>query len=133
MNDVCLILLAHGSPDPRWRAPFEKLAEAIGRELDGGRVKLAYMEFAAPSLKKAAGEAHREGFTALRVLPLFMAGGGHVGRDIPVLAEALRGQFPGLSVEILPPIGEHPRVAEAMRETALEALSQKGREDIDAG
>jgi sirohydrochlorin cobaltochelatase len=122
MTNICLILLAHGSPDPRWRAPFQSLAEAIKREQGAKRVKLAYMEFAAPTLADAARQARREGFTILRLLPLFMAAGGHVDRDIPARAEALRRDFPGLTVEILPAAGEHPRVRAALQEIARESL-----------
>ena len=122
MTDTCLILLAHGSPDPRWRAPFESLAEAIKREQGASKVKLAYMEFSSPSLADAAGEARREGFTILRLLPLFMAAGAHVERDIPARAEALRRDFPELTVEILPAVGEHPRMRAALQEIARESL-----------
>jgi sirohydrochlorin cobaltochelatase len=122
MNDVCLILLAHGSPDPRWRAPFETLAEAVGREQGGSRVKLAYMEFSAPTLADAARQARQEGFTVLRILPLFMAAGAHVDRNIPALADALKKDFPELTVEILSAAGEHPRVRAALQEIARESL-----------
>ena len=122
MNDICLILLAHGSPDPRWRAPFETLAEAIGREQGAGRVKLAYMEFSSPTLADAARQARQEGFIVLRILPLFMAAGAHVDRNIPALADALKKDFPELTVEILSAAGEHPRVRAALQEIARESL-----------
>jgi sirohydrochlorin cobaltochelatase len=122
MNDVCLILLAHGSPDPRWRAPFQTLAEAVGREQGASRIKLAYMEFSSPTLADAARQARQEGFTILRILPLFMAAGAHVDRDIPALADALRKDFPELTVEILPAAGEHPRVRAALQEISRESL-----------
>jgi sirohydrochlorin cobaltochelatase len=122
MTNICLILLAHGSPDPRWRAPFQTLAEAVGREQGGSRVKLAYMEFSPPTLADAARQARQEGFTVLRLLPLFMAAGAHVERDIPAQADTLRRNFPELTVEILPVVGEHPRVRAALQEISRESL-----------
>lgn len=120
----CLVLLAHGSPDPRWRAPFEELAEHLRKTLGDKRVRLAYMEFAAPSLEEVAGELAREaeGQCRLRILPLFMAGGGHVDRDIPALVAALGWKYPEIETEILPPVGEHPKVVAALREIAEAAL-----------
>jgi len=47
----------------------------LQREVGFDRVRLAYMEFAAPDLISAAGEAARDGVTKLRLLPLFLAGG----------------------------------------------------------
>ncbi|HXV19761.1 MAG TPA: CbiX/SirB N-terminal domain-containing protein [Desulfuromonadales bacterium] len=121
---TCLILLAHGSPDPRWRAPFEKLAATLKAEFGADRVKLAYLEYAAPSLEDVAGELAREGEgqCRLRILPLFMSGGGHVDRDIPGLVAALGWKYPEIAAEILPAAGEHPKVLAALREIAGEAL-----------
>lgn len=121
---TCLILLAHGSPDPRWRAPFEKLTATLKAKLGTDRVKLAYLEYVAPSLEDVAGELAREGEgqCRLRILPLFMSGGGHVARDIPTLVAALAWTYPEIEAEILPPVGEHPRVVAAIGDIAAEAL-----------
>jgi hypothetical protein len=47
---ACLVLLAHGSKDPRWRAPFERIAQELQKKLGKQRVRLAYMEFVGPTL-----------------------------------------------------------------------------------
>src|SRR3954471_12218414 len=47
-----LILLAHGSKDPRWSGTFECLHASV-RALYGEKVLLAYMEFAGPTLMDA--------------------------------------------------------------------------------
>jgi len=122
MKKSCLILLAHGSPDPRWREPFARLAETLRKELGNDRVALAYLEFAAPTLYETAGAAARAGCGRLRILPLFMAGGGHVDRDIPVQVEQLGWEFPEVEVDILPPVGEHPDVVAAISRIAAETL-----------
>lgn len=122
MKKTCLILLAHGSPDPRWRATFEKLLAALRASCGSERVRLAYLEFAAPTLYDAAGAAARDGFCHLRILPLFMAGGGHVDRDIPVQVEQLGWELPEVEIDILPPVGEDSRVVTAIGNIAQEAL-----------
>lgn len=122
MKKTCLILLAHGSPDPRWRATFEKLLAAVQSICGLERVRLAYLEFAAPTLYEAAGAAARDGFCQLRILPLFMAGGGHVDRDIPIQVEQLGWELPEVEIDILPPVGEDPRVMAAIGNIAKEAL-----------
>lgn len=123
MKRSCLILLAHGSPDPRWRAPFEKLLATLQSTCGPERVRLAYLEFAAPTLYEAAGAAARAGFCHLLILPLFMAGGGHVDRDIPVQVEQLGWELPEVEIDILPPVGEDPRVVAAISDIVQEALS----------
>jgi sirohydrochlorin cobaltochelatase len=116
-----LVLFAHGSQDPRWRAPFEKLLQSLAEELGTGRVRLAYMEFCAPSLLHIAAEAQLDGVREISLLPLFLAAGAHVARDIPAQVEEAEHRYPGVRFRVLPPIGENPRVTRLLRELAIEA------------
>lgn len=107
---VCLVLLAHGSKDPRWRAPFERIAQELQKKLGKQRVRLAYMEFVGPTLMDVAHECVQQLTLNIRLLPLFMAVGAHLPMDIPEEAARVRLQFPQIAVEVLPPIGEDARV-----------------------
>jgi sirohydrochlorin cobaltochelatase len=120
--DTRLILFAHGSSDPRWRRPFEELLHEVEQDLGAARVRLAYMEFASPTLLDVAAEAARERVSRLRLLPLFMAAGGHVDRDIPVLLAEVQERHPSLAVEVLPPVGSDPRFRSLLRQLASEAF-----------
>ena len=120
-GDAVLILIAHGSHDPRWREPFERLTDTLQAELGANRVRLAFMECTPPTLMDAAAEAVRLGRKHIRVLPLFLAGGGHVDHDIPPLVDEVRARYPSLRAELLPPIGQHPRFVELMRRLAADA------------
>jgi sirohydrochlorin cobaltochelatase len=115
-----LVILAHGSRDPRWRAPFETFVATLAADLGADKIRLAYMEFVTPTLADMAEEAMRDGVQQLKILPLFMAGGAHVDRDIPVQVTAVQGRFPSLDLSVLPPIGEHPRLVALMQEIAKE-------------
>ena len=103
-----IVILAHGSNDPVWCDTFEqhlgRLIAALGKD----RVRLAYMQFTEPTLDSVADEASRHGVEALKLMPLFLSAGGHVRDDIPRLVQRARQRHPGLSIEVLPPIGEHP-------------------------
>ncbi|MCW4631835.1 sirohydrochlorin chelatase [Marinomonas rhodophyticola] len=46
-----IILLAHGSPDPLWKQPFESLYQQVAQAYGENNVSLAYMELTAPSLE----------------------------------------------------------------------------------
>jgi sirohydrochlorin cobaltochelatase len=116
--DSRLVVFAHGSADSRWRVPFEELTANLAEHHGAGKVRLAYMEFAHPSLADIAREAARDGKLHLRVLPLFLAAGGHVAEDIPRQVAAVQMSFPQGKIELLQPIGEHPRVKELFREIA---------------
>lgn len=121
MSERCLILIAHGSRDPRWCAPFERLAAAVDGT-PGVGVALAYLELAAPSFPDAAAAAVRAGARHLRVLPLFLSGGAHVERDLPALVDAARAAHPGVRVEQLPHVGESPELFALLAELARKAF-----------
>lgn len=118
-----LILFAHGSRDPRWCATFEKLAGELAAEVGDDRVRLAFMEFVGPTLDDVVSEAEADGVDALQLLPLFLAGGAHVARDIPAQVEAARARWPRVAIEVLPPVGEDPRFAELLLAIFREKLS----------
>lgn len=109
-----LILIAHGSRNPRWRTSVEGVVDSLQRELGPGTVRLAYMDCTPPTLLDVASRAVAEGVTNLRVLPLFLAEEGHVERDVQPLVEEVRSAFPDIAVEHLPPVGQHPEFREAL-------------------
>jgi sirohydrochlorin cobaltochelatase len=118
----CLVLLAHGSKDPRWREPFERLFLRSRRDYDA--VKLAFMEFTEPTLLEAADECVRDGFHSLRILPLFMASGAHLATDVPKLFAEVKERHPQLQLELMSPIGEDPRVIALMTHIVREYLER---------
>lgn len=117
---MCLVLLAHGSKDPRWRAPFERIVGELEQQLGKGKVRLAYMEFTGPTLMDVACECVGQSLLNLRVLPLFMAVGAHLIHDIPEQVEAVRSRFPQASVKVFAPIGEDGRLVRLIEEIAVE-------------
>jgi sirohydrochlorin cobaltochelatase len=121
-STTCLVMIAHGSRDPRWREPFERLHATI-RRTTSKSVKLAYTEFISPSLFDCARDAVAEGATQIEILPVFIAGGAHVSTDIPEQAQQIRDQFPELEVNVLPPIGEDRRMFSLMCEIVREKIT----------
>lgn len=122
MNKSCLVLLAHGSRKSGWRAPFEEMLEDLRREAGEKRVYLAYMQLAEPDLSSVVRDLAESGVRAIRILPLLISAGSHADGDIPALAAMLRQKHPGLAIEILPPIGSHPRFRALLQELVRESL-----------
>jgi len=104
------ILLAHGSSDPAWGETFIGLTQRACERED---TYLAFMELSSPSLEEIVSENAAKGYTHLCVLPLFLAKGRHLKVDIPKKLRHIESQHP-LTTKLLPPIGEHPRLAEAL-------------------
>ena len=116
-----LILIAHGSPRPAWRASVERLTETLQQDVGADRVRLAYMDCTPPTLMDVASEAIHGGCEELRVLPLFLTGEGHVDRHIRPLVDEVRTAFPSTLVDLLPPVGQHPLFRQMLRQMVIQA------------
>lgn len=113
------ILFAHGSRDPLWRAPMEAVAARMRQRAPLYRVECAYLELCEPSLPSAAASLVANGASRLRVVPMFLGVGKHAREDLPVLMEDLRKAHPGIALELLPAVGEHPALLELLADIAL--------------
>jgi sirohydrochlorin cobaltochelatase len=118
----CLVLLAHGSKDPRWRIPFERIVDAVQGQSGKTKVRLAYMEFIEPTLMDVARECVGQQILRLRILPLFLSIGAHLATDVPEQVNQAKVQFPQLEVDVLSPVGEDPRLARLIEQIVIETL-----------
>ena len=114
MNPIPLILFAHGARDPRWSEPFEAMRAALRARDPGRRIELAYLELMSPSLAQVAAGLHADGIRHAVVVPLFLATGGHLRRDLPKTVETITAELPGFTLDVRPPLGESPEMREAI-------------------
>lgn len=110
-----IILLAHGSSDRRWCQTFEQLAAPTVESIDNAVV--CYMELSEPSLDQVIASSVAEGFRDFRILPLFLAVGRHLRKDVPAMITDLEARH-GVSIALLPPVGEDPKLGLAIRDVA---------------
>ncbi|MFD4631984.1 sirohydrochlorin chelatase [Streptomyces sp. NPDC058284] len=117
-----LVLVAHGSRDPRALATVTALAERVREQRPGLAVRLGHIELNEPLLTGTLAEleldrlAVPEDRTAVLV-PLLLGRGQHVKRDIPAAAAGV----PGLDIRVAAPLGPHPLLAEALHARLVEA------------
>lgn len=117
-----LILFGHGARDPQWARPLQAVQEAIRARQPSVRVELAFLELMAPTLADCVAVLAADGYSRVTLVPMFIAQSGHLTRDLPLQVEALRGQHPGVVIDIQSAIGESTAVQEAMAVQALSAL-----------
>lgn len=113
-----IVLIAHGARDPEWARPIEAIAARLRNLLPGTEVRLAFLEFMTPDIETAVTAAVAGGARQLRIVPVFLAQGGHVKRDLPAKIDALRTNLlvscPDISIELEPAIGEQGEVIDAI-------------------
>ncbi len=109
-----ILLFAHGARDPSWALPFRAIRDAVAADASGQAVELAFLELMEPGLPETAERLVADGATTITVVPLFMAQGGHLKKDLPVLMDDLRARHPQLELKLAPAIGDVPALTEAI-------------------
>lgn len=115
-----LILFAHGSRDSQWRTPFEAMLEQLQRESDQVSM-LAFLECMTPSLPEAIDALVAQGIQTITVIPVFLAVGSHVRKDLPLLLEQAQQKHPSISLTASAAIGEQPEIQQAIARFAIRA------------
>jgi sirohydrochlorin ferrochelatase len=101
-----VLLVSHGSRDPRAQAAVERLAADVARRQSGARVRLAYLDFAAPTVGQALRDLTADGVRDVVAVPLLFAPGYHVRVDLPSAIAEVRAGCPDLRVHVAAPLGQ---------------------------
>ena len=118
-----IILFAHGSRDPAWKAPMERVAALIRGLSPDTPVLCAYLELDQPDLHTACKQllAEPAQIKRLRILPMFLGMGRHARHDLPALVCELQATHPGTCFEVLPSVGESEQLLELTARLALQS------------
>lgn len=116
-----IVLLAHGSTDPAWKAPFETLQKRIEKQYGVGETTLAFMELTEPSLATVLAELP-VCVKNVGVLPLFLSAGRHLRHDVPEQIAELSDE--SRAVDLLAPIGDHDILQNAILDIIAKQLGK---------
>ncbi len=116
---TALILFAHGARDPEWARPMQRVREAILAAQPAVRVELAFLEFMSPGLAESVDALAAEAYERVIILPMFIAQGGHLKRELPEMVAALRQKHSSLELVLMGAVGEQEPVVQAMASAAL--------------
>ena len=119
MRKSALILFAHGARDPRWTEPFQGILARVQAGAPERAPMLAFLELMTPDLASAVATQVQRGFTAIRIVPLFLGPGGHVRDDLPRLVQAMRERHPDVQIDLAAPAGEEPAIIAALANYCL--------------
>ncbi|NRR32729.1 CbiX/SirB N-terminal domain-containing protein [Oxalobacteraceae bacterium] len=122
MTQQALILFAHGARAASWAAPFERLRELTRVRLPAVRVELAFLELMTPQLPSLVAELAAAGIADITVVPVFLGQGGHVLRDLPLMIDQLRIDYPQLRLNVVEAAGENAAVLGALSDYCVSAL-----------
>lgn len=126
-----MLLVGHGSTMPYNKELVESTGKMIAGQTKEFIVKCAFMNMNKPSIEDALEDFKKEKIDALVVVPLFLAKGVHIEKDIPSVIGLPEGakkgtfQLNGKSIPLLyaDPIGSDPLLADLMVKNAHKALT----------
>jgi len=130
MGTKGMLLLGHGSTLPYNKDLVEHTAELIAGKNSDYIVKCGFLNMNTPTVTDALDAFKKEKIDVLVVVPLFLAKGVHILKDIPELIGFTEGQTKGtfaLNGTSIPmvyadPIGIDPLLADLMIKNAAKAL-----------
>ncbi|MDO8348296.1 MAG: CbiX/SirB N-terminal domain-containing protein [Rugosibacter sp.] len=120
-----ILLFGHGARRPEWAEPFHHIRTAILTVDPAARVEFGFLELMRPTFDEGIAALVRQGATEIVVVPIFIAGGSHVNKDLPQLAANAMERHPETSITLALPVGEVPPVLAAIADYALDVLPGK--------
>ena len=124
-----ILLFGHGARNPDWAAPFHRIRDLIRARDSSACIEMGFLELMRPSFDEGIDVLVQRGATEIVIVPIFMAAGSHIKKDLPAMAAAMMDRHPGISVGIAAPVGEVNAVLQAMADYALGADPELIRPD----
>ncbi|MFD7873303.1 sirohydrochlorin chelatase [Streptomyces sp. NPDC059766] len=119
-----LVLVAHGSRDPRALATVRTLLDRIRELRPGLAVHLGHIELNEPRLADTLAALDARDVPEAVLVPLLLGRGHHVKHDIPQTASGAR-----VRTRVAAPLGPHPLLVETLYERLIEAGWRTGLSD----
>lgn len=117
-----LILFAHGARAASWAEPFQRLQSLLQTSQPQLRVELAYLELMSPQLPELVKQLHADFHKDISIVPIFLGQGGHVIRDLPLIVEQLRQDYPQINLKLAQAAGEDLSVLQAIAGYCLRVM-----------
>jgi sirohydrochlorin ferrochelatase len=117
-----LLVVGHGSRVRTANRLLRALARDLRRRFPGRIVEACYLEAARPDVPGGIADCVRRGAERILLVPYFLYLGGHVKRDLPLLASRGRLRHPGVSIRIAPHLGGDARLVSVVAARARRGL-----------
>ncbi|WP_405666159.1 sirohydrochlorin chelatase [Streptomyces sp. NBC_01166] len=121
MSSPVLLVIAHGSRDPRHAATVHALTARVRSLRPGLRVETGFLEFNAPSVPRVLERLAAEGAGEVVALPLLLTRAFHAKSDIPSVLREARARLPRLRIGQAEVLGPSPLLNAALEQRLYEA------------
>ncbi|MET8011675.1 sirohydrochlorin chelatase [Streptomyces sp. NPDC005271] len=116
-----LLIIAHGSRDPRHAATVDALCARVRSLRPELRVEPSFLDFNAPRVGRILNRLADEGATDVIALPLLLTRAFHAKADIPAVLGEARARHPRLALRQAEVLGPSPLLTQALERRLYEA------------
>jgi len=116
-----LLVIAHGSRDPRHAATVHALTRRVAAARPGLRVETAFLDLSAPSVPQTVARLAADGVPAAVALPLLLTRAFHAKTDIPAVLRESTAGLPGLRLHNAAVLGPSPLLTGALERRLRQA------------
>ena len=117
------VVFAHGSSIESANEAVRTVAAEMARRGGLEPVVAAFLEGGQPDLPGALDALAKE-VSRVVVVPYFLTLGLHLQRDLPKLIDKVKSAHPGLTIEVTPPLDQHPAMVDALLDRARQSLQK---------
>ncbi|MEV6145940.1 sirohydrochlorin chelatase [Streptomyces sp. NPDC051992] len=126
MTAPVLLVIAHGSRDPRHAATVHALTARVRSLRPGLQVETGFLDFNAPSVPRVLERLAAQGAQDVVALPLLLTRAFHAKSDIPTVLREARGRLPRLRVRQAEVLGPSPLLNSALERRLRQAGIRPG-------
>ncbi|MFE4335092.1 sirohydrochlorin chelatase [Streptomyces sp. NPDC056831] len=126
MSAPVLLVIAHGSRDPRHAATVHALTARVRSLRPGLRVETGFLDFNAPSIPRVLERLAAEDAGDVIALPLLLTRAFHAKSDIPTVLHEARTGLPRLRIRQAEVLGPSPLLNSALERRLYEAGVRSG-------
>ena len=132
MTGPALVVLAHGSRDPRSGVAVQEIVTSTRRLHPDAAVEAAFLDHNAPDLSRVVERLARAGHREIVVVPLFLSAAYHARFDSPAAVSRAQERYPGVTLRLADVVGSDPSLLTALDDRLFEVLRSTRNASPDA-
>ena len=107
-----VLIVSHGSHSPKTKQEIKALVLKFKGKTHIPIIAYAILEIEKPSIPEGIQNCFDQGAREIKILLNFLNSGQHVDQDIPQLVKEARLKYPGLTIKISSPVGQHEGIVD---------------------
>jgi sirohydrochlorin cobaltochelatase len=129
-GDPALLVVGHGSRDPRGAKEFHELVSLMRRNNPSLPIEGGFIELSRPPISECVDRLVGDGAREISAVPLMLLAAGHAKDDIPATLVREKLEHPEVTFHYGRPLGIRPELLDLMDERISAVVPRYEREEI---